>query len=200
MDQTSARYRSGKPCLHRWYVELSSGTSYCSHTNALTVGEFSARRSALGTKLCLSISVLAGVEMPSKREIIPKFLVEGACLDEIRAASTRELLARFGGSSLTTITVLLEAPLVLLTDPGGRINLSRVERLLSFLTGVIDLFGEDDVVRFFLGGLAACFVCLEEVALIDLANLAANLALIAAVVGNFDNFISLVGVSGVKMR
>ena len=197
-------YRSGKPCLHRWYVALSSGTSYCSHTNALTVGEFSARRSALGTKLCLSISVLAGVEMPSKREIIPKFLVEGACLDDSRAASTRELLARFGGSSSTTITVLLEAPLVLLTDPGGRINLSRVERLLSFLTGVIDLlgdlFGEDDVVCFFLEGLAACFACLEEVALTDLANLAANLALRAAVVGNFDNFISLEGVSGVKMR
>ena len=79
---------------------LSSGMSYCSHTNALTVVEFSARRSALGTKLCLSMSVLAGVEMPSKREIIPKFLVEGACLDEMSAVSTRESLARFGGSIL----------------------------------------------------------------------------------------------------
>ena len=179
---------------------LSSGMSYCSHTNALTTGEFSARRSALGTKLCLSMSVLAGVEMPSKREIIPKFLVAGACLDEMSVASARESLARFGGSSSTTITVLLDAPLVLLTDPGGSINLSRVERLLSFLTGVVGLLGEDVVVRFFLGGLAACFVCFEEVALRDLANLVANLALIAVVVGNFDNLISLFGVSGVKMR
>ena len=37
--------------------------------------EFIARRSAFGTRLCLSMRVLAGVEMPSKREIMPNSLV-----------------------------------------------------------------------------------------------------------------------------
>ena len=65
--------------------------SYCSQTSALAVAKFSAKRRAFGVGLCLSMSVLEGVESPSKREIRPKLRTAIACLDGLVAVSSREL-------------------------------------------------------------------------------------------------------------
>ena len=108
--------------------------SYCSHTRALTVGKFSARRRAFGVRLCLSMRVLAGVDRPSKREMRPKLLRAIACLVGLAAVSSREWLGALSvGWSDCVWPISAEAALLCLTVLAGRMSFSRAERAVAFL-------------------------------------------------------------------
>ena len=131
--------------------------SYCSHTSALTVDKFSAKRRAFGVRLCLSMRVLAGVERPSKREIRPKLLTAIACLDGLAAVSSRELLDVLSvGWSGCVWPIPEEADLLCLTVFAGRTSFSRAERAVAFLVPGLLHEGVWGSVFFTLVGLLGC--------------------------------------------
>ena len=76
----------------------------------------------------MSIKVLAGVEMPSKSEIMPKLLGRGACLELLPEGSSREFKEAGAGGSRPSSSTSIGAVVarLCLVVPAGRTKLASV--------------------------------------------------------------------------